>query len=122
MENKEKRVVHHIVKPKVCTAKTVVFIQTNQERYKRRNLHRLLNIHNNYDSVKIVFLLNNIEPLGRYKHENRVFDDIIIANYSISNIWNEGNKEPNLRLLSALQVGCLQGFHNGTSISIYHLV
>ena len=29
--------------------------------------------------TKIIFILNNVHPIGRFQHENRAFDDIIIG-------------------------------------------
>ena len=82
-----------MVKPDECRAYTVVFIQTHPERFKRRNLHRLLDTINGDKNVKIIFLIDNIEPLGRFKHEARVFDDILIGNFSFDHlIWVRDRK------------------------------
>ena len=73
--------VQHLVQPKNCSAETIALIQTNHERYKRRNLHRLLKIAADLkdEELKLVFLIDNTGALGRFKHENRVFDDVLIG-------------------------------------------
>ena len=66
-----------------------------------------------------MFAIDNLGALGRYKHENRVFDDILIGNYSFSSIWNEDDKEPNLRFLTALDFA-LSSCPNLVSVVFHH--
>jgi len=64
MELAYQQAVPRLVTPKVCTARIIIIIQTYQDRYKRRNLHRLLAEHQFGGSIenkdiKIIFSVTN---------------------------------------------------------------
>ena len=73
------------VEPEECQQENIAFIFSLEERYKRRNLHRILKEYessqNGNKFTKTVFMLDNIDNIGRFKHENRAFDDVIIGKH-----------------------------------------
>ena len=59
----------------------------------------------------MVFVTNNVDPLGRFKHENRAFDDMLIGDmkHNVNNtaekvIWNYENQDPNAKVKQNLSV------------------
>ena len=70
------------VQPTQCQQENIVFVFSMEERYKRRNLHRILRVFETKQSgktfLKTIFMVNNVDPIGRFRFWWMTFEIVVL--------------------------------------------